>query len=238
MSAKDFCVCVLLYGDFPHLAERVLSSVSRLQAAGATLRIATNEIGAATEELLDKMEIQPEVLERSAGNSFKYPMMRRLLQDRPTPHRFVMWFDDDSYLSPAVSSAEDWLNRYAYIMRKGGMCGSQYTMSLQGKQHEWIVAQPWYAGKPVSARQVVRFCTGGWWAIPTAVLLEHDWPSREIRHRGGDVMLGELCRQQGIPLLVSSKFGVHINADEEGRECKSKRRGFDEKPVGYYGVNK
>ena len=45
-------------------------------------------------------------------------------------------------------------------------------------------------------------------------------------------MLGELLRQQGLRI---KKFntGVAVNADENGRESRSKKRGYDSPPIGY-----
>ena len=52
-----------------------------------------------------------------------------------------------------------------------------------------------------------------------------------LKHRGGDVLLGELIRSQGLK-LANYKKGVAINADDNGKESASKRRGYDEQPIG------
>lgn len=67
--------------------------------------------------------------------------------------------------------------------------------------------------------------------IKTKVLADYGWPHPQLRHRGGDVLLGELIRHQGLK-LINFKSGVAINADELGKESASKRRGYDEPPIG------
>jgi hypothetical protein len=114
-------------------------------------------------------------------------------------------------------------------------------MPIQGKQWEWIKSQPWYnpsVGMPKKIRHrgkdtyAFEFCQGAWWVAKTHILLKHDWPLAEIRHNGGDSMLGELCRHQG--LRMGRFYGsVHINADKQGRHSKAKRRGHSENRVGW-----
>lgn len=45
-------------------------------------------------------------------------------------------------------------------------------------------------------------------------------------------MLGALCEQHGLA-LTHFRDGVWINANAQGIESKSPRRGFNEKPIGY-----
>lgn len=225
--AHKFTIATLLYGDYLELAYRCLEPLRRLED-GADLRIGANEVGTETGDYLDTLSRQFPRQIRSPDNLCKYPMMRRLLTAHPLAE-YVMWFDDDSYIT--CTSLNNWLEHVDGVMGDAHMIGGIYQMPLQGNQDKWIAAQPWYTGKPVRKPHTVKFVTGGWWCIRSEVLMKHDWPDRQLLHRGGDVMLGELCRQQGYR-LVNFRKDVKINADALGRESKAKRRGFDSSPIG------
>lgn len=126
----------------------------------------------------------------------------------------------------------DWLRLVEQTVENADMIGSVYTIRLQGRQETWIMDQPWYTGLPVRRSQRVAFCTGGWWAIRTEVLQKFQWPPPELVHRGGDVMLSELCRQQQLRISDFSE-GVAINANAEGVAARAPRRGFDSHPIGF-----
>lgn len=234
MPSPDFTVCVLLYGDHADLARRCLDSiVTRLPADQYQLRIGLNEVCPATAAYVAQLHATAldTIVYESTTNLHKYPMMQRMIHDPACPLRtpYVMWFDDDSYL---IGQYRNWLDLVRDQMAKVVMIGGKYTMSFAGNQHLWVRDQSWYAGKPVHPNQKVTFITGGWWTIRTDVLLEHDWPSPDLDHRGGDVMLGQLCRQQGYA-LGTFREGVAINANQRGEESKAPRRGFNSLPVGF-----
>lgn len=219
-------VGVLLYGDHPRLAARCLGPLWPLQRAGLVeLRVGCNECGPETLAYVQRMvAAAPETgLVVSAGNAHKYPMMRHLLALAP-PRPTWMWFDDDSYFD--APDPTPLVRRAAERCAAGEVVGQVWTMRLGGNQHLWVRDQPWYAGKPVARGDTVRFCQGAWWAAPAALLARHDWPVPELERKGGDVMLGELCRQQGVPLHdVGHAAGVRINADAQGRHSKMPTRG-------------
>jgi hypothetical protein len=235
-GAADLCVCVLFYGEdavsLP-LAQRVLNGPMReLARHNVEFRFGFNAVGEGTKAFVREsitqvfhtaMWIEPE------QNIFKYPMMRRLLYGTPVTAPATMWFDDDSCLA-ADCDVASWLPRALKLLESYAMVGSLYRQRLLGNQAAWIKSQPWYAGKPISP--YIKFVTGGWWAIQTKVLQRYDWPVPQLRHRGGDVMLGALCEQQALP-IGHFRDKVWINANEAGVESKSPRRGFDEKPIGY-----
>jgi hypothetical protein len=236
-GTADVCVCILFYGDDEkcyQLAQRVLNSPMRqLARHNVEFRFGLNAVGAPTRALVHDavardfpgaLVVEPE------KNIFKYPMMRRLLHDRALRAPITMWFDDDSCLSTDCDVAA-WLPRVQKLLEAHAMVGSVYRQRLLGNQAEWIKNQWWYAGKPVQS--YVKFVTGGWWAIRSEVLLRFDWPLPELKHRGGDVMLGALCEQHGLT-LGHFRDQLWINANDEGVESKSPRRGFDEKPIGFY----
>ena len=109
------------------------------------------------------------------------------------------------------------------------MLGKIYFQRLQGKQWDWIIDQDWYnpsVGKPPIKRRKNSFvfATGGWWVIRTELLKKWDWPTPELKHCGGDSMLGELIRHQKYT-LSGFETGVKINADDRGRHSKARPRG-------------
>ncbi len=222
----EVTVSVVLFGDHAALARRCLGPLWPLQRAGKIdLRIGCNAVGAETRAYLEGRlaeGINPRLI-LSSANVHKYPMMRDLIGLAPLADKF-MHFDDDSYVD-APDPAE-WLARSLALCEPHTMVGQVWTMRLGGNQHLWVRDQPWYAGKPVEPGHRVRFCQGAWWLIPSATLLKHDWPVPELQRKGGDVMLGELCRQQDIAIRdVGKHWGVRINADEAGAHSKSQTRG-------------
>lgn len=236
-AQPDFTVCVLLYGDYPDLALRCLSGLRGLVTANLiSLRIGLNAVSSRTKDTVAALGLEGAISCQSPENIKKYPMMRRLFglsDDGAAPaiiSPFVMWFDDDSYISAETPAG--WLDAVSRTMGSADLIGSTYNISLKGNQARWIRDQPWYSGVSVPEGHRVSYCTGGWWTVRTDVLRRFDWPLRELLHRGGDVMLGELCRQQGLR-IVHFRDGVGINADEHGQESKSPRRGYDSQPIGW-----
>jgi hypothetical protein len=238
-AASDFTVCVLLYGDYPDLARRCLSGISILARSGLiSLRIGMNSVSNATEDVVAAMGLRECVFAQSRENIKKYPMMRRLFSapEATDPYdvcltsEFVMWFDDDSYIT--ATSPCTWLGRIRQAMTTVDMLGSIHTISLKGGQAEWIKTQPWYAGTRIAPWHRVSFCTGGWWTIRADILQRFQWPIPELLHRGGDVMLGALCHEHGFR-KSHYREGIAINADDQGRESRSPRRGYDSHPIGW-----
>lgn len=221
--------CVLLYGDYPDLARRCLSPLSRLVDNGLIkLRVGCNDISQSTRnvvaDLVDDGGPLVSVWD-SPVNLRKYPMMRRMFGlglDRPIDTPLTMWFDDDSYITDPEPAA--WLGRVESAAVVRDMIGSVYTMAAphSKSQKAWIAAQPWYAG--LSFPPVPKFVTGGWWVVKTEIIYKHDWPPVDAYHDGGDVMFGELMHQQGYR-IGRYNLGVAINADAQGRESKAARRG-------------
>ncbi len=233
----DFTICVLLYGDYPDLAKRCLNDgLLSMPPDEVEIRVGMNECSKATtlyvEALVDKGLLQRDNIYFTERNLHKYPMMRQMFHGpRPLTTAHTVWFDDDSFLQPSTSPMQ-WREGLRLAMLANDMVGAIYTIQLTGEQHRWIKDQPWYNGKSVNAHHKVAFCTGGFWCIRTRILQDFNWPTPELDHRGGDVMLGELCRQQGFR-LGNFRAGVAINADEAGCESKARRRGYDSQPIGY-----
>jgi len=241
----DFTICVLVYGDHAPLARRCLSSILTLPRQQFKLRIGLNAASDETQAYVGELITQGDVASRacyfSDENVYKYPMMRRMFYDpdNPLDTPYVMWFDDDSYViteqahRPNPNRVRPWLDAVRAKIADADMIGSLYTMNLGGNQAAWVRDQNWYNQKAVADKRRVRFATGGWWTIRRELLEKHDWPPLALEHRGGDVMLGELCRQQDYR-LEHFNHGVAINADEHGRESEADRRGFNQDPVGWH----
>jgi hypothetical protein len=236
MANPELCVCVLLYGSDDYcyrMAERVINApLKELGARNCDFRFGLNAVSDKTRDLVLEavaVNFSGAVVVDCPENIFKYPMMRRLLAARPLLAPITMWFDDDSCIVPGVDTAV-WLARIQQQMQACAMLGSIYRERFIGSQAEWVKAQPWYNGKPTGP--YTQFAAGGWWAIRTAVLTQFNWPAAVFRHRGGDIMLGELLRQHDLP-LGHFRDNLWINANEYGVEAKSVSRGQKELPIGY-----
>jgi hypothetical protein len=235
----DVCVCVLFYGSDDYcyqLAQRVLNDpMRRLAQQNVEFRFGFNAIGAETRAFVSQ-----QIADHFSGatvvdcpeNIYKYPIMRRMFYAEPLQARAVMWFDDNSCITPDTD-IDHWLSRIMRQLDGCALLGSVYTQGLVGRQADWIKAQPWYAGKQPGP--YVKYAADSWWVMRAEPLVQFDWPSTDIAHHGGDVMLGELCRQQDLT-LCHFRDGVLINANSSGVEGAS-RRGFDAQPVGFdYGA--
>lgn len=233
-----FSICVLLYGDHLSLAERCLSSISGTPGFAdnvADVRLGLHNLSARSRNYTmcwsRELAAQGKRVIHYApwGNVYKYPTMRRMVHDRENPVAdYVMWFDDDSYLT----QEPDFWDRVKAVMVNSDMIGQPWLLAMQGDQKKWITAQPWFnpeLGLPKSGK--FSFCQGGWWTIRATCLRELNWPVPELCHCGGDSMLGEAVRQKGYS-VNKFDYGVRINADESGSHSSASRRGHTERVVG------
>lgn len=228
---KSFTVCVLLYGDYPELADRVLSPFVGDYRDIFDLRIGANQISERTVALLSEKKLESKIWH--APNIKKYPMMRRLFgMDHVNTERietpYTMWFDDDSFIRGSYN-VRGWFELISTTMKDVDILAGKYSTGISSSQKAWIKSQPWYNGKEPLTR--VYFPVGGWWCGRTELLYKFNWPVPEILHRGGDVMMGELCRQHDLR-FKDFHVGIAINADENGKESESPRRGYNSDPVG------
>lgn len=233
MAPLKFLVCALFHGDYPALARRCALSLRALRDTGQVdLRIGLNEVSAAALRQIDAAlpGMVPGVDQLHANPQiYKYPMMRRLVHGYRGDATHLMWFDDDSCLTPGFDVAR-WLASVARHARTTqGTLGSTYTRAQTPAEQDWIRTQPWYTGRDIPAATL--FNTGGWFVAPLALFRRFDWPPPALRHNGGDVALGALCHQQGLEVL-NCKGGVAINADESLVESSAPRRGYSEHPLG------
>lgn len=225
-------VCCLLYGDFPELANRCLKPISKLLSYGVQVRAGCNEVSTAVKGIVETLlpaSLGAKVCYESP-QIFKYPMMSKLFKLGPIDTDYVMWFDDDSYITQ--DDPVQWLKDLESFMKSSSadMAGATYVVSTIGSQEEWRRLHcSWYNNN--NANRQSKFATGGWWIIKSSIINKYGWPHPMLKHRGGDVLLGELIRSQGLK-LINYKKGVAINADDKGKESASKRRGYDEPPIG------
>lgn len=239
-------IAVLAYGDHPDLLRRVLTPLLPLaRQQSAVVLLWGCDLKPASLAVLDEMGRQSHgklLTVTGEANPGKYLCLRWILEQSKSwrlPN--FMWFDDDSYLTAPNPSL--WLHQLEALLSPAGyadMVGEIWTQDLRGNQAAWINSRSWCTS-PVSSKHKVSFAAGGWWAIRRAVLERYSWPDPDIVHNGGDVMLGELCRQQGLRLRKAGP-GVRINADAQGRRAQSPPRGLSvegrHRPVGFdYGSN-
>lgn len=225
--------CLLFYGDHEGLARRCLGSVlaSLDPGAVADLRAGLSCVSPGTAAYVASALADapvPAYLVRPddpALNPGKYPMMRRMFWGPrlPGPAEAVAWFDDDSHLAGAGPGW--WAEVLARLEPPHvGAVGKPYRIAPQGRQLDAVRAQPWYSGREPAPGGLFRFLTGGWWAAKYATLHRWDYPFPELRHNGGDVMLGQLLWQLGLS-QVEFHDGVAVN--------DAPRRGLSTPPLWY-----
>ncbi len=169
----------------------------------------------------------------SAGsrNIHKYPMMRAMLGRYATwcPQVYsdlLVWVDDDTWFEPD----SDWYRRVASLPASTGYAGEVYEAPFLPGQWEFIKAQAWFKGvAPHVTRKGVhgfKFATGGFVVCRTDPLVELNWPPEALNHNGGDTLLGEALRQQGVQVTPfhTAEAGVHVD--------DAPRRGYEETPLG------
>lgn len=212
-------VCVLCYGDYPELADRVLGSLARnTPKSEIRLRIGLNAVSKETLEVVDHhLERLPvELRIESETNLFKARMMRRLFWERPWSTDWMIWFDDDSYVY-----RPDWLavlSRESQLRPTVAMWGKRLFIRGDNEHRRFVREAPWYrgmellsGGKPDTWQ--IHFIAGGYWAMRASWLRELHWPDSRLIHFGDDYMLGEALRQAGAT-MGSAISGVHVNGSK------------------------
>ena len=236
--SDQFTVCGLFYGNHPEIADRCLETFERTLARGipvADIRFALNQVCDHTARKVESFLVKasrlgiPGRLFSSEENRCKYPVMRRMFRqsDRPLAP-WVMWFDDDTWWGPGATP--DWWQEVTKAATGKLQIGQIWTTPLSlTRQRFFLLTQPWWDGSlPVRVNSrgepITRFCQGAWWVLHRGVIEKYDWPVPELRHNGGDSMLGELLYRQGLRVGEFSKH-LHINAGPSGRRSSSPRRG-------------
>ena len=242
---QHITMSALFYGNHLDLAERCLDSFAGSLPEGEDylqdIRLILNDVCSETycyvtdwATKVQDLHGIPVIRYVTDENQCKYPLMRKIWWEDPRePGELLMWFDDDSYLDhPKIG----WYSQIVDFIRGHAMLGQIWNQPMLGNQWPFIVQQPWYnaqVGQPPrhKGRRCFKFCQGAWWVARRDTLRRFDWPIKELRHNGGDSMLGELCRHQGLRLRQHDDC-VRINAGARGEHSKSVRRGRTEPNLG------
>jgi|GEM_PF-472289 len=215
-------VCVLFYGDFTDLCRRFFNSLIRnTDLQKIHLRIGLNAVCAETRALVDEITHllpNPVSIYDEPTNIFKYPLMRKMFHDDPITTPWTIWFDDDSHITDP-----GWLHKFtSKISEKANadMLGRKCFINAGPEREAFVRAAPWYGGLPLAEKKhkknsnkrkkIIMFATGGFWGIRTECIYRLDWPDPRIHHNGGDTMLGEATRQNGMKIYQFDE-GVAIS---------------------------
>jgi GT2 family glycosyltransferase len=215
-AALPWTICVLFYGNYPHLCRRFLERLYRWTDPRAfRLRAGLNAVCRETFELVQDTaaRFNNVTLFNSPENIYKCPMMRRMFHDPLPETEWTVWFDDDSHVT-----GPGWIIDLAIAMQKvheAELIGSLRRVDVSDHLEAVITSARWYQGLPRSfngernARTIV-FPVGGFWAVRTARIREVDWPDARLTHFEDDYLMGEAMRQHGVKMF-HFESGVSIN---------------------------
>ena len=229
-------ICILTYGDYPHLARRAVESIrTYCPRSEYQLLVGANAVSERTAKYLEQSHAAGEVDDviLSPVNLNKCPMMRLMFERVNT--EFTWWFDDDSYVTSPDAWAR-WLGTASAAPPSTAMWGELYRCNTPGdftdlddvvtfvRKASWYQGLPpptWRAGGKGEFNFQNRNCgdgrwdfiVGGCWLIRTSALRALDWPDRRLIKLGDDVLLGEAIRQQGWQLGNIGSPGVTINSE-------------------------
>lgn len=209
-------ICALFFGDHADLCRRLLDSIhANTDPAAYELRCGLNAVAEETRELVmaakrwhGKVRIR-----ESRRNIRKCPMMRRLFHRPRITTEWVLWFDDDSFVS-----RPDWLLSLALAIEArpdADVHGSIRYMTPSPRIQRFIQSASWFRGKPFATNPgngepKLEFVVGGFWAVRTRLIDQIDWPDPRLIHFEDDYIFGEALRQQGA-VTGSFDSGVVIS---------------------------
>ena len=228
-------IFALLYGPHHALHRRLLRGFASSVPKSVPLTLWLNGVPDSTRRSID-FELdgfQVLTFDRKNENVHKYVAMRTMFQGfketaasgegKAFPEDWAVWFDDDSHI--ARTSWYSGVRAYSLAHPGARYIGQPWFAHWRRGQWDWVVKQPWYSGlssEIINGKPGVSFAQGAYWLLRSDAIRDLDWPLN-LDHNGGDVMLGEACRQRGFHF---HKFyeGVKIN--------DAPRRGFAEAPAG------
>jgi hypothetical protein len=231
-------VYTVLYGPYFSLHNRLIRSLWAELPAEVPIEIYLNTADPSTEELVNSsmQRLKHDKVRCIRNSSKKYPLMREMFQDlKDGQHpevEWVLWFDDDAH----ITESDWWDLTSAWINSKTqeNICyvGQCWFVHWLGGQEQFIKTASWNKNVPCSLvggktkKPGIEFAQGSYWWLRRDVLELLDWPDPRILHNGGDTMLAEAVRQQGLPFhkLPHGCFGVKPN--------DAPRRGYQEAPAG------
>jgi hypothetical protein len=230
-------ICVLVYGDYPRLAQRCLESIfTHCERSLYRLVVGVNRGGVKTVRYLEGLHERGAIdrLILSPINLHKCPMMRRMFEGIST--EFIWWFDDDSYVTDPRALPER-LNRARIASADVVMWGQEMFCPHsrgfweEGDAITFVRTALWYRGLPPPFWEPGGkgefnfqgcgtgdgnwiFVPGGCWWIRTRAVHELDWPDQRLVILGDDVFLGEAVRQQGWRIENVGQLGIVTSAAE------------------------
>jgi len=233
---RKVTICLLTYGDYPHLARRAIESIrNHCPKSEYQLVVGANAVSEETSKYLEDLHAGGEMdhLIRSPANINKCPMMRLMFERVNT--ELVWWFDDDSYIT-SPDAFTRWLGTAfdapdsAVMWGRLCRCRTPWDFTDLDDVVSFVRKASWYRGLPPpswrpggkgefnfenrnSGDGRWDFIVGGCWLIRTSALRALDWPDRRLIKLGDDVLLGEAIRQQGWQLGNIGSPGVVINAE-------------------------
>lgn len=222
-------LCVLVYGDYPNLVERLCRSIEADRRIVQDVRIGLHQVSPASRRILEEWTrclvqkgiwvgwYEPE------GNLLKYPTMRRMLADPVCSIAdAVAWLDDDTYFSRDASWT---LRRGCELLDQHWLIG-QYRWFSRVRGYDRFLKDAFgWEGNPFCSEDKIQFCIGGWWMGRRDLVLCYGYPPAILRHKGGDWLLSAMCRCFGLSIGHYDE-GVVINADPSGRPNIRWRRGL------------
>jgi len=244
---QKVAICVLTYGEYPHLARRAIDSIRHCcPRAEYQLVVGANAVCDETLAYLEKLTAAGEVnhLIASPVNVNKCPMMRRMFERADS--EFIWWFDDDSCITEPRAWSE-WVGGAQSSPSSTAMWGELYRCNTPGDFTDlddvvaFVRRASWYRGLPPPSWRLGGkgefnfenrncgdgrwdFIVGGCWLIRTSAVRALDWPDRRLVKLGDDVLLGEAIRQQGWELGNIGSPGVAINTEKRRGNPGSSRR--------------
>ena len=232
--SKFATIYVLTYGTDFKLHLRCLDSIfCHAPMYEVDIHVWCNAVGEQTKVLLRGATRRglPVTYYFSEENVRKYKVMRKLFHESAKPETpWIIWFDDDSFIDN-----HNWWSQTKHKIEHTSNCcylGQRWYVHHLPGQWEFITEATWFKNKPpemcpTRRRDIkkpgISFAQGAYWWLRTDVMKQIDWPDPRLNHNGGDTLLGEAIRQQGLP-FTNYDYGVAIN--------KARRRGFHEKPAG------
>jgi hypothetical protein len=228
----------LIYGDYHKLHKRFAESLFAAVTSGHKdfefrTTIWGNQPCTRTVVMMKKLSRPDFKFVPDKRNTPKYVLMREMLFNVTNPDDFdwMVWFDDDSWLTKPYL----WLDAMSSMIRdkqRENICyiGEPWWWQWRAGQWAFIEQSPWFRGLPPEldhrGRPRVTFAQGGLWWLRSDTRRLLNWPDERLSHNGGDTLLGEAVRQQGLPFhkVHKVKFGFKTN--------DAKRRGLSEKPAG------
>ena len=227
----------LLYGNYFDLHKRLLDSLSVYLPAVQGGHIWLNDVCESTRHratVFMTNRIYPQNwsvswgVENSKENVPKYRAMRQMFDKADDNCKWLMWMDDDTEILDQYFFPK--LRDFIKSKESENICyvGQKWWINWQRGQWENMPRFKWFKGLPPFKHRGIpgiHFAQGSLWLLRRDIAKMLDWPPAQLNHNGGDCLLAEAIRQQGLPF------------HELPRDCRAiingaPRRGMSERPVG------